>query len=107
MPRALTWFGGQNRTGPTLRVKPGDVITLTLVNNLPPSSPEDKEKMKMMKAANPDPSSEDFASVTKIYNRLQDDGNINGEFWGHSYQNIHLHGIQVSDSSIAAPFPVS
>ena len=32
-----------NPTGPTLRVKPGDVLTVTLINNLQPGLELDKE----------------------------------------------------------------
>ena len=60
-------------TGPTIIVKPGDVLTLTLNNNLSPSSMEEKAMMATVK----DPEA-DVAEVTKLYNRLQEDGSIYG-----------------------------
>lgn len=59
--------------GPTIKVKPGDVLTLTLDNKLAPSSEEEKAMMATVKDPNAD-----AAEVTKLYNRLQDDGNIYG-----------------------------
>jgi FtsP/CotA-like multicopper oxidase with cupredoxin domain len=57
--------------GPTLRVKPGDTLTVTLKNNLDPSPAHDKELYSYIM----DRSSND-ANVTIVYNRLTDIGNI-------------------------------
>lgn len=83
--------------GPTLKVKPGDVLTLTLDNQLPTSSAADKAKMAMLK----DPTA-DANNVTKMYNRLKADGSLSGEQWGQHFMNIHLHGLQVDPSAVDA-----
>jgi hypothetical protein len=59
--------------GPTIKLKPGDVLTLTLDNQLSPSSDGEKATMETLK----DPEA-DVASVTKLYNRLQEDGSLHG-----------------------------
>ena len=81
--------------GPTIKVKPGDVLTLTLENQLDPSSADDQAKMAMVKDA-----SADEAEVTKTWNRLQDDGALYGTHWGQHYMNIHLHGLQVDPNEV-------
>jgi Multicopper oxidase len=57
--------------GPTLRVKPGDTLTVTLNNNLDPSPAHDKDLYSYVM----DPTSDD-ANVTIVYNRLTEIGNI-------------------------------
>jgi L-ascorbate oxidase len=79
--------------GPTLRVKPGDLLTVTLNNNLVASPPRDLELLEYIQ----DPQNEidDDANVTKIYNRLSSEGNLDHPqfgFWGYSLANIHFHG---------------
>jgi FtsP/CotA-like multicopper oxidase with cupredoxin domain len=60
--------------GPTLRVKPGDNVTVTLNNNLDPSPELDRElNAYVMDPANKDSND---ANVTVIYNRLSEIGNI-------------------------------
>ena len=87
-------YNGQ-AMGPTLKVKPGDVLTLTLDNRLTPSSADDQAKMAMLH----DPTADD-AEVTKAFNRLQDDGSAYGTQWGQHYMNIHLHGLQVDPNTV-------
>ena len=70
--RISACYNGQPM-GPTIKVKPGDVLTITLDNNLAPSSEEEKAMMTTVK----DPKA-DTAEVTKLYNRLQDDGSVYG-----------------------------
>ena len=70
--RSSPMYNGQPM-GPTIKVKPGDLLTITLNNQLPPSSTEEKAMMTTVK----DPEA-DVAEVTKLYNRLQDDGNVYG-----------------------------
>lgn len=57
--------------GPTLRVKPGDTVEVTLNNNLDPSPAIDLELNQYVM----DPTSDDV-NVTIIYNRLSEIGNI-------------------------------
>ena len=56
--------------GPTLRVKRGDTLTVTLNNNLDPSPARELELDAYVK----DPTSDDV-NVTVIYNRLSEIGN--------------------------------
>jgi FtsP/CotA-like multicopper oxidase with cupredoxin domain len=112
--------------GPTLRVKPGDKLTVTLNNNLDPSPAHDKELYSYVM----DRTSDD-ANVTIVYNRLTEIGNIVSienqlpastrafdcrsrtyppsdslilclqglpayGFWGLSYCNLHFHGMDFS-----------
>jgi FtsP/CotA-like multicopper oxidase with cupredoxin domain len=70
--RLSPMYNGQPM-GPTIKLKPGDVLTLTLDNQLSPSPEEEKAMMMTVK----DPEA-DAAEVTKLYNRLQDDGNYYG-----------------------------
>jgi FtsP/CotA-like multicopper oxidase with cupredoxin domain len=76
----IEWSSNRKRTapgyngaaiGPTLRVRPGDTLTITLQNNLAPSPALDHE----LHAYVMDPRSDD-ANVTAIYNRLSKIGNI-------------------------------
>ena len=79
--------------GPTLRVKPGDTLTVTLQNNLPTSTPLDRELYNYIQ----DEQNEinDPINMTIIYNRLDDIGNLYNPkygFWGMNYINLHFHG---------------
>mmetsp|Transcript_24682 Transcript_24682/g.38025 ORF Transcript_24682/g.38025 Transcript_24682/m.38025 type:complete len:605 (-) Transcript_24682:603-2417(-) len=79
-----------NPIGPTLRVKPGDTLTVTLNNNLDPSPAYDRELMEYVQNPNSDES-----NVTIIYNRLTANGNIYDSdygYWGLNYMNLHFHG---------------
>lgn len=79
--------------GPTLRVKPGDEVSLTLRNDLPPSPDIDRELLSYI--LDPQNEMNDEANVTIIYNRLSEIGNLGpaafGE-WGFHYVNLHFHG---------------
>jgi hypothetical protein len=68
--RTATGYNGASM-GPTLRVKAGDVLTVTLTNSLPPTSALDLELFAFIQ----DPDS-DETNATKIYNRLDDIGNL-------------------------------
>jgi hypothetical protein len=56
--------------GPTLRVKPGDTLRVTLVNNLPSVSAIDRELWDYV--YNPEAN---YVNVSRIYNRLDFIGN--------------------------------
>jgi FtsP/CotA-like multicopper oxidase with cupredoxin domain len=82
--------------GPTLRVKPGDTLTVTINNNLPPSSPLDLELHEYVL----DPNSDDV-NATIIFNRLAANGNVYAPlygFWGLNMVNVHFHGLDLSVS---------
>jgi FtsP/CotA-like multicopper oxidase with cupredoxin domain len=68
--RTAPGYNGQ-AIGPTLRVKPGDILTVTLTNRLDPSPPLDLELNSYVM----NPSSDD-ANVTVIYNRLEETGTV-------------------------------
>jgi FtsP/CotA-like multicopper oxidase with cupredoxin domain len=80
--------------GPTLRVKPGDTLTVTLNNKLPPGTDLDRELYDYTH----DPRNEisNYVNLTKIFNRLDEFGNGGTNptygFWGLNYVNIHFHG---------------
>lgn len=79
--------------GPTLRVKPGDTLVVTINNNLDPSPPRDLELLAYIQ----DPQNEidDMVNVTKVFNRLSAIGNIwdpEFGFWGFNLANVHFHG---------------
>jgi hypothetical protein len=59
-------------TGPTLRVKPGDTLRVTLENNLEAVTSMDKELYEYVYDAD-----SDFVNVSRILNRLDFIGNIN------------------------------
>lgn len=85
-------FNG-NPTGPTIRVKPGDVLSVTLNNNLDPGSDLDRE----LYAYTHDVQNEidNYVNVTIIYNRLNEIGNTGSPtygYWGLNYVNLHFHG---------------
>jgi len=87
--------------GPTIKVKPGDVLTLTLDNQLSPSSDEEKAMMTTIK----DPKA-DATEVTKLYNRLQDNGSIYGNV--ASSGNLFVLSLSLSLSlSLAPPLSLS
>ena len=86
--------------GPTLRVKPGDTLTVTLINNLAPGSDLDRELYDY--THDPQAQKANDANMTIVYNRLDSIGNILNPpiaptcpcyyHWGLHYQNIHFHG---------------
>lgn len=79
--------------GPTLRVKPGDVLNVTLVNSLPPSPERDLELLAYVQ--DPQNEAENLANVTIVYNRLSEIGNVYDPaygYWGFSMINLHFHG---------------
>jgi FtsP/CotA-like multicopper oxidase with cupredoxin domain len=79
--------------GPTLRVKPGDVLAVTLQNNLPAGSSLDRELYNYV--MDPVNEANNEANVTIVFNRLAANGNIHLPeygFWGLSYNNLHFHG---------------
>lgn len=76
--------------GPTLRVKPGDTVTVHLVNNLEPVSGYDRELYNYLRDPMSDP-----INATIIANRLSPQGFIwNPAFgyWGLHFMNLHFHG---------------
>ena len=82
--------------GPTLRVKPGDTLTVTLVNNLPKATSVDRELYDYVYDEQHEMN--DFVNTTIIYNRLDEIGNLfNPKFgyWGTNYVNLHFHGTYV------------
>mmetsp|Transcript_3218 Transcript_3218/g.6048 ORF Transcript_3218/g.6048 Transcript_3218/m.6048 type:complete len:591 (+) Transcript_3218:145-1917(+) len=86
--------------GPTLRVKPGDTLRVTLVNNLRPMTESERELYEYVQ----DPANEEAneANVTVIYNRLDaSNGNVYNPtfgFWGLNLVNLHFHGAQFPPS---------
>lgn len=79
--------------GPTLRVRPGDTLTVTLINSLPPSPPRDRELFDYI--MDPQNEADDLTNVTVVYNRLSEIGNVYTPvhgWWGFSYVNLHFHG---------------
>ena len=72
--------------GPTIRVKPGDILRVTLVNNLPNATALDKELYEYV--LNPN---SDYVNVSSIFNRLDSIGNVpyaspdppTGQYFGH------------------------
>jgi FtsP/CotA-like multicopper oxidase with cupredoxin domain len=79
--------------GPTLRVKPGDTLIVTLNNNLSPATPLDRELHDYV--MDPNNAIENDVNVTIIYNRLSAIGNIWDPvygFWGLNFTNLHFHG---------------
>ena len=72
--------------GPTLRVKPGDTLRVTLVNNLPNVTALDRELYEYV--FNPN---SNYVNVSSIINRLDSIGNIpyasplppTGQYFGH------------------------
>jgi FtsP/CotA-like multicopper oxidase with cupredoxin domain len=80
--------------GPTLRVKPGDKLTVTLNNNLPPSPVLDRELHEYVQ----NPASDDI-NATIIYNRLSANGGLYAPvygYWGLTLFNLHFHGLDFS-----------
>lgn len=79
--------------GPTLRVKPGDKVSVTLVNSLPPGTDLDHALYDYTHDETNEMTNE--ANMTVIYNRLSEIGNVYDPvygFWGLNYANIHFHG---------------
>jgi FtsP/CotA-like multicopper oxidase with cupredoxin domain len=76
--------------GPTLRLKPGDTLTVILINNLEPES----EYAKELKTYTSDPTN-NRTNVTIIENRLSEIGEFHDPafgYWGHNFMNLHWHG---------------
>jgi len=86
-----------NAMGPTIRVKPGDLVSITLKNNLEPSTSQERELLDYV--YNPDSEILDELNVTIAYNRLSREGYDGGQpkygFWGKNYMNLHFHGANV------------
>jgi len=86
-----------NAVGPTIRVKPGDLVTITLKNNLEPSSDTEKELFNYV--YNPASEAMDELNVTIAYNSLTSDGYYGAApkygYWGHNYMNLHIHGASI------------
>jgi FtsP/CotA-like multicopper oxidase with cupredoxin domain len=79
--------------GPTLRVKPGDTLSVTLNNNLSPATSLERELLQYV--MDPNNAVTNDANVTVIYNRFSAVGNANNPvygYWGMNYTNIHFHG---------------
>ena len=90
--RIAPGFNGKSM-GPTLRVKPGDTVKVTLVNNLEPSSQNDLDLL----AYTMDITSDEINS-TMITNRLTTQGFIYNPtfgFWGQNFMTLHFHGANV------------
>jgi hypothetical protein len=61
--------------GPTLRVKPGDTLKVTLVNNLTPMTATERELYEYI--LDPENEEQNEVNVTVIYNRLDaTNGNV-------------------------------
>jgi len=83
--------------GPTIRVKPGDLVSITLKNNLEHSTSQERELLKYV--YNPRSELSDELNVTIAYNSLTREGYAGGKpkygFWGKNYMNLHIHGANV------------
>jgi len=85
--------------GPTLRLKPGDLLIVTLNNDLEPSDGDEMDNLDFVQ--DPDSETDDPARVAMVYNRLSEVGTMHDPeegFWGFSLQNIHFHGAQFPPS---------
>jgi FtsP/CotA-like multicopper oxidase with cupredoxin domain len=85
--------------GPTIRLKTGDTLTVTLQNDLKPASNRTRDLMQYV--MDPQNEIDNLANVTIIYNRLDEFGNINNPaygYFGFSFQNLHFHGVGVPGS---------
>mgnify|MGYP005843194943 CR=1 FL=1 len=60
--------------GPTLRVKPGDTLTVTLVNDLPTSPARDLQLLAYVQDPSNEATPEGYVNMTIIYNRLSEEG---------------------------------
>lgn len=74
--------------GPTLRVKPGDLLTVTLNNSLPAGSSVDRELYDY--THNPQNEMDEPRNMTIIYNRLVSKPNFNS-VTGSLLLSSHLH----------------
>jgi FtsP/CotA-like multicopper oxidase with cupredoxin domain len=82
--------------GPTIRLKPGDTLTVTLENMLSPESDRSRELMRYV--MDPQNEIDNLVNVTIIYNRLSEIGNYDNPKYGHfgfNYQNVHFHGVAI------------
>jgi FtsP/CotA-like multicopper oxidase with cupredoxin domain len=90
--------------GPTLRVKPGDTLRVTLVNNLDATSMDHAPEVSRSLYYYIYNDKSDFVNVSRIYNRLDFIGNLPWDgpapkeepfygYWGREYMNIHFHGM--------------
>jgi len=87
--RVGTAYNGE-AVGPTLRAKPGDTVSVTLNNLLPPGSDLDRELFAYI-----NDEAADDVNVTIIYNRLTEYGTRGAPmygYWGQHYANLHFHG---------------
>ena len=84
-----------NIVGPTLSLKPGDKLIIHLNNLLETSSISDKNKLNSIMN-----SSANLIETTKLYNRLNSNGEYSNNNWGRNFMNLHLHGIQVNPLQI-------
>jgi len=85
--------------GPTLRVKPGDTLTVNLVNRQEPGTATDRELYEY--TTNPRDARDDDVNVTIITNRLSSIGNVYDPqfgYWGLTYTNLHFHGAEFPPS---------
>ena len=85
--------------GPTLRVKPGDTLTVTLLNLQRPTTDYVRELTDYV--MDPQNELDDLANVTIIYNRLDEFGNYGKPkfgFFGFNYVNVHFHGVGIPSS---------
>ena len=74
--------------GPTLRVKPGDKITINLINNLPPEEHESDEKITTITLGN-----------GLSYQEME--GVVPNEPHGFNTTNFHAHGLHVSPKDLS------
>jgi len=86
-----------NAMGPTIRVKPGDSVSITLKNNLDHISSQERELLDYV--YNPESEVLNELNVTIVYNSLTSEGYSGGEpkygFWGNNFMNLHIHGAHV------------
>jgi FtsP/CotA-like multicopper oxidase with cupredoxin domain len=86
--------------GPTLRVKPGDTISLTLKNNLSPGSAVDRSLYEYV--SDPESFIKNYTNLTIVSDRLSAVGNPSAPvygFWGLQYMNIHFHGAEFTPTA--------
>jgi FtsP/CotA-like multicopper oxidase with cupredoxin domain len=86
--------------GPTIRLKPGDLLTVTLENELMPESNRTRELMQYV--MDPQNEIDNLVNVTIIYNRLDEVGNSGNPkygYFGFNFQNLHFHGVGIPSST--------
>lgn len=82
-----------NPIGPTIRIKPGDTLSVTLINNLEPSSDYDHELHEFVYDRNSEKVND--VNVSIVYNRLTAVGSVYNSlygYWGQNFMNLHFHG---------------